>query len=78
MLLIDTFAGPSLIEGVGGVAAEPVRKGARVWTLDLSIDRVVTPEELERASPVYQRFIERYAYFDAVSSGWRPFPVSEP
>lgn len=70
MLLIDTFAGPSLIEGVGVFAAEPVRKGSHVWTLDLSIDRIVTPEELDRASPVYQRFIERYAYFDAGLGGY--------
>jgi SET domain-containing protein len=70
MLLIDTYAGPSLIEGVGVFAAEPVRKGSRVWTLDLSIDRLITPAELEKASPVYQRFIERYAYFDAGLGGY--------
>jgi uncharacterized protein len=70
MLLIDTFAGPSLIEGVGVFAAESVRKGTRVWTIDLSIDRVVTAQELDQASPVYQRFIERYAYFDSSLGGY--------
>ncbi|MEE2525228.1 SET domain-containing protein [Hyphobacterium sp. HN65] len=70
MLLIDTYAGPSHIEGVGVFAAQPVRKGARVWTLDLGIDRLISAEELERASPVFQKFVERYAYFDAGLGGY--------
>jgi len=70
MLLIDTFAGTSLIEGVGVFAAEAIRKGAHIWTLDLSIDRLVTPQELDRANPISQRFIERYAYFDAGLGGY--------
>lgn len=70
MLLIDTYAGPSLIEGVGVFAAQPVRKGTRVWTLDLAIDRVISPSELETASAIFQKFVERYAYFDAGLGGY--------
>lgn len=70
MLLIDTFAGPSSIEGVGVFAAEPVRKGHRVWTLDLRIDRVFEREELENAAPLFRQFVERYAYYDASLGGF--------
>jgi hypothetical protein len=70
MLLIDTYAAPSLIEGVGVFAAESVKKGQCVWTLDLRIDRVITHEELETAMPLFRQFVERYAYFDAALGGY--------
>lgn len=70
MLLIDTFAGPSLIEGVGVFAAEPIEQGQRVWTLDLGIDRIISPEDLSLSSQVFQKFVERYAYFDMGLGGY--------
>ncbi|WP_421785925.1 SET domain-containing protein [Hyphobacterium sp.] len=70
MLLIDTYAGPSSIEGVGVFAAESVPAGQRVWTLDLRIDRVFTHEELEHATPLFRQFVERYAYFDPSLNGY--------
>lgn len=70
MLLIDTYAAPSLIEGVGVFAAEPVKQGQRVWTLNLEIDRVISPEALGQSTPLFQKFVERYAYFDVGLGGY--------
>ncbi len=64
MLLVDTYIAPSPIEGLGVFAAEPIAKGAVLWVLDRDVDTILTRAQLAARPPVYQRYIERYAYFD--------------
>lgn len=70
MLLIDTFVGPSAIEGVGVFAGEPVGEGQLVWRFDPVIDRVLTRMEMSRLPEPQQAFMQRYAYFDAAMGGY--------
>jgi SET domain-containing protein len=70
MLLIDTFVGPSAIEGVGVFAGEPIGAGQLVWRFNPVIDRVVTPAQMSRLPEPQQAFLQRYAYFDAQMGGY--------
>ena len=64
MLLVDTYIAPSPVEGLGVFAAEPIAKGSTLWVLDRTVDTILTRAQLAERPEVYQRFIERYAYFD--------------
>lgn len=70
MLLIDTYVGPSPIEGVGVFAAEPIKAGQVVWVLNQTLDRIISHVELQELPAVQQAFIQRYAYFDASLGGF--------
>lgn len=62
MMLVPTYVAPSLIEGVGVFAAEPIRRGAVIWRLDPNFDRLVPGDSVGGLDPVMQAFIERYSY----------------
>lgn len=64
MLLVETYLQPSPLEGLGVFAAERIRKGALVWTLDPATDLILTEAQLAERPPVYHGYIKRYAYFD--------------
>ena len=62
MLLVETFVGPSKIEGVGVFVMAPVLKGAKIWTLDAVFDRKIPEANLAELSREMQNFVERYSY----------------
>jgi len=62
MLLIDTFVGPSVIEGVGVFAAEPVRAGQPIYRFEPAFDRLISPADLAVMPESIRRFIDRYTY----------------
>ena len=64
MLLVETYLQPSPLEGLGVFAAERIREGTLLWTLDPATDLVLSAAQLAERPPVYRRYIERYAYFD--------------
>lgn len=69
-ILIDTYVGPSAIEGVGVFAGEAVNAGQLVWTYNPVLDRLVTPMELSQLPAAQQAFLQRYAYFDVAMGGY--------
>lgn len=62
MLLIDTYVGPSAIEGVGVFAAEPIRAGQLIYRFEPSFDRLISPADLEALPEPIRRFVDRYTY----------------
>ena len=62
MLLVPTYVAPSMIEGVGVFAAEPIAKGTLIWRLDPALDRLIRCDEMPALPPLFHRFIERYGY----------------
>ena len=65
MLLIDTYVGSSSIEGTGVFAAEFIRSGQHVWTLNTMFDRLIAQDQYLASPAPLRDFIDRYAYFDA-------------
>lgn len=66
MLLVDTYVGPSAIEGVGVFAAARIAKDTLVWRLEPGFDRIISPDELDTLPATTRDFIGRYAYFDRI------------
>ena len=62
MLLVDTFVGPSVIEGVGVFAAEPIRAGRIIYRFDPLFDRLISQAELTLFPESLRSFILRYTY----------------
>lgn len=62
MLLINTYVGPSEVEGVGVFAAETVKKGAVIWRFEPSFDRLIPMEDYLNAPPFLKDLLDRYAY----------------
>ncbi|MBI1393972.1 MAG: SET domain-containing protein-lysine N-methyltransferase [Alphaproteobacteria bacterium] len=69
MLLVHTYAGPSLVEGVGVFAAEPIAKGALIWRFEPTFDRLAPAELMETGEPAVQEFLRKYAYPAAHAPG---------
>ncbi|XBQ15019.1 MAG: SET domain-containing protein [Oceanicaulis sp.] len=62
MLLIDTYVGPSAIEGVGVFAAEPIAAGQLIYRFEPGFDRLISPAELAAMPEPIRRFVDRYTY----------------
>lgn len=62
MLLIDTYVGPSPIEGVGVFAAEPIKAGQLIYRFDPDFDRLISRSEFQALPASIQRFVDRYTY----------------
>ncbi|MGY6627925.1 MAG: SET domain-containing protein [Oceanicaulis sp.] len=62
MLLIDTYVGPSAIEGVGVFAAEFVRAGQPIYRFEPGFDRLISPSDLASMPEPIRRFVDRYTY----------------
>lgn len=62
MLLVSTYVAPSKIEGIGVFAAEPIKKGALIWRLEPSFDRLIPVDKYEAAPPHLKDLLDRYAY----------------
>jgi uncharacterized protein len=64
MFLVDTYLSPSPLEGLGVYASQFIPAGQLIWVLDPAVDLVLSPAQIAERPAVYQRFIQRYAYFD--------------
>ena len=62
MKIVPTYVGPSTIEGVGVFATEIIPAGTVIWTLEETLDLLLTSEQLDRLPDLQKRFIERYGY----------------
>ena len=62
MLLVSTYVAASAVEGVGVFAAERIRKGALIWRLEPSFDRLIPVDKYESAPPYLKELLDRYAY----------------
>jgi SET domain-containing protein len=62
MLLVDTFVGPSDIEGVGVFAAEPIRAGQLIYRFEPAFDRLISRATVESLPESIRRFLSRYTY----------------
>lgn len=62
MMLKRTFVAVSDIEGVGVFAAEPIKAGDLIWTLDTEFDRLVDQSKLDDYPEHMREFFTRYAY----------------
>ena len=62
MMIVYTFVGPSEIEGVGIFAAQPIRAGQPIWTLDERFDLKLTSADIEALPPIMQDYVDRYGY----------------
>jgi SET domain-containing protein len=69
MLLIDTFVGPSPIEGVGVFAAEPIKAGQIIYRFEPGFDRLIRQDELALLPDPIKRFIDRYTYPHPAEAG---------
>lgn len=62
MLLVDTYVGPSAIEGVGVFAAEPIARGTLIYRFEADFDRLVSGTDLAALPASIRNFVERYTY----------------
>ena len=62
MLLVETFVGPSKIEGVGVFAVQRIRKGTLIWEYRPKLDLSFTKDELDEMPLSIRSLITRYAY----------------
>lgn len=64
MLLVRTYVAPSVIQGLGLFAGEPIAAGTIVWKHDPVFDIVVHEDELRRLSPPALEQFMKYSYYD--------------
>jgi uncharacterized protein len=62
MLLVETYVGPSEIEGVGVFAAQPIPRGTTIWTFDPGLDQLVAEDEIAKMPESVRNFMARYSY----------------
>ena len=62
MMTVDTFVGPSAIEGVGIFAAVPIAAGELIWRFDPRFDRFLHRSELADADDYLLTYLEKYSY----------------
>ncbi|GGE60491.1 SET domain-containing protein [Actibacterium pelagium] len=62
MLTVETFVGPSAIEGVGVFAAKDIEKGTVIWRFDRRFDRLVHRADIARSDYILQNYLDKYAY----------------
>lgn len=64
MMRVRTRVGPSLIEGLGLFAVDPLPAGTTVWALTPGLDIEVPRERYESVEGPEAEFLGRYAYYD--------------
>ena len=62
MLLVKTYIDRSAIHGLGVFAAQPIRKGTKVWRFVQGFDRAWSPQEFARLPKAARDFIMVYGY----------------
>lgn len=64
MMMVRSYLGPSMIEGLGIFAHADIKRGQLVWLYDARFDVSYDLEEIRRAPKHFQEFIDRYTYPD--------------
>ena len=62
MLLVKTYLDKSKIHGIGVFAAEPIRKGARMWRFVYGFDRFYTRKRLAKLPKAARDYIKVHGY----------------
>lgn len=62
MLLVKTYLDKSRIHGLGVFAAEPIRKGTKIWRYVEGFDRCYTPKQFARLPKPARDYIRAYGY----------------
>ncbi|MBN8531197.1 MAG: SET domain-containing protein-lysine N-methyltransferase, partial [Alphaproteobacteria bacterium] len=62
MMLIRNYVAASNIEGVGVFAAEPIKKGQKIWEFNPLLDQVIDIETVNQQSDHVRDFLARYCY----------------
>jgi SET domain-containing protein len=62
MLLVKCRLRPSPIHGIGLFAAEPIRKGTRVWELTPGFDLVLRKPDFKHWPRPLRRFLDNYGF----------------
>lgn len=69
MMIVPTYVGPSMIEGIGIFAAAPIEAGQPVWTLAEKFDLLLSTADVLNLSQLQRDFVERYGYPHMTRSG---------
>jgi len=62
MLTVSTYLAPSVIEGLGVFAREPIPRGRLIWALNPKFDIFINESEIDAYPPYLQDFMSRYTY----------------
>jgi hypothetical protein len=62
MLLVKTYLGKSRIHGLGVFAAQPIRKGAKIWRFVYGFDRFYTRKRLAKLPKPARDYINLHGY----------------
>jgi hypothetical protein len=62
MLLVETFVGPSKIEGVGAFSVQRIRAGTLIWEYRPKFDLSISRKELDTLPLSIRSLMTRYAY----------------
>jgi len=62
MLLVSTYIAPSVIDGVGLFAGEPIERGRLIWSLNPKFDIFIEQREIDAYPPHLQDFMSHYTY----------------
>jgi hypothetical protein len=65
MLLIDTYLGPSPIDGVGVFASADIPSRIKIWEFVPGFDRLLEPTDVARLPLRAQRFLETHGWVEA-------------
>jgi SET domain-containing protein len=65
MLLVKTFLAQSPIDGFGLFARQHIHAGTVVWNFDPRVDLLVETTHVEKLSPAFKEYFEKYSYLDS-------------
>ncbi len=66
MLLVPTIIRPSLIQGLGLFAAEPIAKGTITWAFEPGFDMLFAREQVAAMPPLQRDLLLRHGYLSLV------------
>jgi SET domain-containing protein len=69
MMIVQTYVGPSEIEGIGVFAGEPIKAGTVIWKFDPRFDHLFDGREIDAMEPLQKQFVRRYGYPHLASEG---------
>lgn len=64
MLLVKTVLAKSLIDGFGLFAGQHIHAGTPVWNFDPYVDLALEATQIDKLSPAFREYFEKYAYLD--------------
>lgn len=64
MLLVKTVLAQSQIDGFGLFADQHIPAGTLVWNFDPRVDLSLEAPQIDKLSPAFKEYFEKYAYLD--------------